>query len=45
MASDLPGFSTAQWDFLAVLEALENPLPIDIVGHARSADRLALCLI
>ena len=32
MTSELPGFSPAQWDFLAVLEALETPVPIDIVG-------------
>lgn len=32
MASGLPLFSNDQWEFMAVLEALEEPIPIEVVG-------------
>lgn len=31
MTSELPRFSPAQWNFLAVLEVLESPVSIDII--------------
>jgi len=30
---DLPELSDEQWEFLAVLEAFENPVSIDLAGH------------